>query len=260
MNIINFLSCGQVGDLIHQLYIVKAICERDNAKANLYIADFPYGLCACGNFTFDLNKTYADTVALISSQTYINKYEILPHGFSEEYINLNLWRDRGVGNFKTWTDLLSEHFSFGILPEYKWLTVNKEFTLTKGKVVIHNSNKRHNNSFNWGQIINVIPDDVFFITTNQSEFDSFRIKHDKIKPLIISDVDEMASAINSSRLFIGNQSLPLAIASSLDSPRIAELHPNSAEFYMGEHKYSDNISWFLSNDIKHNSKHVNILL
>ena len=66
------------------------------------------------------------------------------------------------------------------------------------------------------------------------------------------------ACINSSKLFIGNQSLPLAIASSLDVLRIAELFHSSAEFYNGEHLYSDNISWFIGNDIKHNSNKINI--
>ena len=69
----------------------------------------------------------------------------------------------------------------------------------------------------------------------------------------------MAAAMNGCKLFIGNQSMPFTIASALDIPRVCELHHASAEFYTGEHKYSDNISWFLNNDIKHNSPNVNII-
>ena len=145
---INFVTCGQVGDLIQQLYAIKAICIRDNTKANLYIADFSYGIGACGNFTFDLQKTFEDTFKLVSTQTFINQYGILPRDFNEEYINLNKWRDRGIGNFKTWSDLLSEEFSFQIPSIYKWLDVSEFDENTNGKILIHRSNKRHNDSFN----------------------------------------------------------------------------------------------------------------
>jgi hypothetical protein len=55
-----------------------------NVKANLYIAELSYGLCACGNFTFDLNKTYEDTKELINSQEYINKHSFILHDSKRE--------------------------------------------------------------------------------------------------------------------------------------------------------------------------------
>jgi len=257
MNIINFISCGQVGDLIHQLYAVKCICEKKNSKANLYIADFSYGLSACGNFTFDLNKSYEDTLELILAQDYINEYKILPREFDENYINLNKWRD--MTPFKTWTELLSGYFNFDISQEYKWIITKKTDDKVKNKILIHNSNKRHNEEFNWCSFLDSIDEDVYFLTTSVEEYNSFRFKdHDNVKPHLVKNVDDMVTSINSCRLFIGNQSLPFAIASSLDVLRICELHKLSAEFYNGEHNYSEKISWFLNANNKHNSKLINI--
>ena len=256
MSNIDFLSCGQVGDLIHQLYVVKSICIEKNVKANLYIAELSYGLCACGNFTFDLNKTYEDTKELINSQDYINKYEILPINFDLPIINLNIWRD--MGNFRSWTTLLSETFNVNKLTPNKWVNSFKVDENTKGKVLIHNSDKRHNSNFPWVRILDEINDEILFITSNQSEYDGFRFKTDKVKLYLTPTVGDMVNAINSSKLFIGNQSLPLAIASSLDVLRIAELHPSSGEFYNGEHQYSSKISWFISDVTKHNSDEITI--
>jgi hypothetical protein len=257
MNIINFVSCGQVGDLIHQLYVIKCICGKEKAKANLYIAEFSYGLGACGNFTFDLNKSYEDTSELILSQNYINEYKILPRDFQENYINLNKWRDRTP--FKTWTELLSEYFNFDISQEYKWMIIEKIDDNVKDKILIHNSNKRHNEQFNWGSLLDSIDEDVYFLTTSVDEYNAFRFKgHNKVKLYLVKNVNDMAIAINSCRLFIGNQSLPFAIASSLDILRICELHSSSSEFYTGEHKYSEKISWFLNTNNKHNSNLINI--
>ena len=80
MNTINFVSGGQVGDLIHELYVVKRICDKENVKANLYIADNSYNdyIFGCGNFTFYLNRTLDDLIDLIRYESYINKFEILP--------------------------------------------------------------------------------------------------------------------------------------------------------------------------------------
>ena len=89
MNPINFVTCGQVGDLIHSLYVIKSTCLRDNCKANLFIADNSYinSVSACGNFTFDLHKTFNDIYDLISQQEYINNFDIYS-GTTATQINL----------------------------------------------------------------------------------------------------------------------------------------------------------------------------
>ena len=64
------------------------------------------------------------------------------------------------------------------------------------------------------------------------------------EPYIVNDTYEMASAIKSSRLFVGNQSSPFALANALDVDRIVELCPVDADvFYRGEARYSKKIGF-----------------
>jgi hypothetical protein len=258
MDNLNFVNGGNTGDLIHQLYAIKNICIRDNAMANIYLVDETYKIPGCGNFLFNLSKTIEDTKDFILAQDFVNSYEILPKPFDKEYHNLNMWRFKSEN--KSWTDLMSSYYNFDIPETYKWLDnieINDEF---KDKIIIHNSVVRHNPQFNWEGIIDGISNDILFITSNDTEYGKFNFKNDKIKLFKASTVSEMVIAINSCKLFIGNQSLPFAIASALDVPRICELHESSKYFYMGEHVYSDNISWFFNNTTKHNSENIKIEL
>jgi len=258
----NFVSGGQVGDLLHELYVVKRICLLQNVKANLYIVDNSYNnyIYGCGDFTFDLNKTLNDLISLISFEKHINKIDILPKDFNEEFINLNLWRKAGdVSDWKSWTYLLNQYFNinFDFNENYKFLDGGIIDERGLNKIIIHHSDKRNNNLFNWSKILDV-NDDIIFVTSNINEYNIFPYKNSKIKLLCASNIAEFASIIKGCKLFVGNQSMPLALASALDVPRIAILYHNSSMFYMNEHSYSKNISWFLSNDIKYNSKNIGI--
>ena len=254
--VINFISGGHTGDLIHELYIVKNICNQNQDVSNLYIADRSYNINQCIDFSFNLDKVYNDTKDLIKSQSYINDYQIFPKNFNEPIINISDWRNN-LQYIYCWTDLLSIHYQINPPEEYKWINIEKIDPNTVGKILIHHSGRRFNHEFNWGILSNT-EKDILFITSDIREWEIFKFKNEKIKPYLVSTVSEMATAINSCDLFIGNQSLPFAIACSLDKPRICELEYPSAMFYMNEKNYSENISWYLNDNIKYNSEKIEI--
>jgi len=253
--IINFLACGQVGDLIHTLYVVKSMCLRDNAKANIFISDISSQLPCCGNFTYDTSKTYEDLKDFILLQPYVNEFNILPPNYTEPHINLNTWRDyievilaSSGGYTKCWSELMIEKFNIDKI-DGPWIESNIDPN-TVNKILIHQSDKRHNPNFNWDSVI--IPEEEYlFITTNINEWNNFQNKRDNIKLYLKDTVSEIISAINSCKFFIGNQSSPFAIASALDKPRLGVLDNTSKGFYMDEKKYYNNISWYYDSINKH---------
>lgn len=258
MKLINFVTCGQIGDLIHSLYVIKSTCLRDNCKANLFIADNSYInlVSACGNFTFDIKKTFDDIYDLINKQDYIENFEILPKNFNMDLVNLNSWRNyieivrNSTGSYsKCWTELMMETFSVDKI-DGAWINSDED-EYTKNKVLIHNSSHRHNPLFNLNNLINNINDEILFITTNEEEWNKFRFHNEKIKPYFRKNITEITSSIKSCKYFIGNQSSPFAIASALNKDRFVELHNYSQGFYMDETKYYDNISWFFENNSYH---------
>lgn len=260
MKTLNFVVGGHTGDLLHTLYVVNNICIKEDAKANLYIVDHSYSsfIEESYNFSFYLEKIYNDLKDLIYEQKYINKFEILSRDFNENFINLNIWRKAiHITGWKSWTDLLNENYKINFLNKYNFLDIKNVDQKYKNSIIVHHSDRRKNDLFNWNKILQT-NEEIFFLTTNSNEYDVFAHKTDNLKPIFVSTVIELASIIKGCKLFIGNQSMPLALASALDVPRIALLFHVDAIFYMNEHSYSNNISWFLSNERKHNSINIGI--
>jgi|HubBroStandDraft_5_1064220.scaffolds.fasta_scaffold103849_2 hypothetical protein len=256
---INFIVGAMMGDFIHQLYAVKNICLQKNDKGNLYITD-GHGSDV---WTFGLEKAFQDLYSLVSIQPYVNKFEIFkPQEFKEDFVNMNDWRKsvahthNTTGTYnKCWSEVMSEDYHFPIPQEYKWIDVCPNDDFTRNKIVIHRSKHRHNGTFPWERILNSVQGEIIFLTTSQQEWNMFPYKH-KVKLHMVSNIEQIAAAINSGKFFIGNQSAPFAIACGLDVPRLVELDSDPSKFYMDENKYSNNISWHLNNYTKffhHNS-------
>lgn len=251
---INFIAGGMMGDFIHSLYALKNICEQKNDKANLYITDGHGG----DVWRFALQKTYDDLQELITSQNYINKFEILDiQNFKEDFVNLNDWRKNlehtPAGYVKCWSEVLSKCYNFSIPKQYNWINCNKVDINAQNKILIHRSLHRINGEFPWRRLLGNLQEDVLFLTSNEKEWESFAFKNNKISMHYVSSITEMTTAINSCKMFIGNQSAPFAIACALDKLRMVELDADPAKFYMDENKYSNNISWFLNNENKFSS-------
>ena len=240
---INFCGGGLMGDFINQLSVCKNICVRENAKANLYISD---GFGA-DPFRFGVDKAYEDIKDLILEQPYINKFEVLKY-FDDTFINLNIWRNEvretynKMGGYnKCWSELLSQTFTYKI-GEYKWLKTLNKHDFAKDRILIHRSLHRHNPNIK--SVIDNLEERPVFITSNIEEFKNYEFK-DKCDLILVQTITQLAMAINSCKLFIGNQSSPLTLASALDVNRIIELDKLDAPFYIGEKKYSQNIKFVM---------------
>lgn len=226
-----FYSGGLLGDFIHQLFVVKNYCEKTREKADLYIS------ANIGDtFTFGVEKAYNDLYDLVISQPYINSFSIKDY---EIGFNLSKWREYVKGN-QSWTDLLSSIYFIDIQTEYKWLWVDSKFDYLKDTILIHSSNKRRNPNFDYNTLLKG-NDKVAFLMGNET--DLYIEGYDKYQPTTIL---EMATYINSCKLFVGNQSSPFAIANALDVQRlgILDLEHNNYIYYKDEEKYSNNIKTF----------------
>lgn len=248
----NFVSGGMMGDFIHSLFALKNICERMGIKAKLYLIND-------GDiWRFGIDKAYQDLAKLVESQPYIESFGIIPQGFNEQYVDMNSWRKMvgethaRTGSYnKCWTEVLSEHYGFDIPAENKWVHVDAVDPVTQGKLVIHRSYHRQNAAFPWNSVLNEEQGDILFVTSNILDWERFGFKRDNVKLHLVSTIWDMAVALNSSKMFVGNQSTPFALASALEIPRFVELDHDPSKFYMDEIKYSKNISWFLNDKTLH---------
>lgn len=250
-HVINFVIGGMLGDFIHTLYAVKNICSKENAKANIYITDNPqYG----GDiFRFGVQRAYKDLYSLVTSQSYVNSFQLMPDEFTEPFINGNDWRSFLIKYYAecscniSWSELMSKTYDFSIIPNQTWV---EPVTLDKScenKIAIHRSSIRHNPEFPWKKIIDKITDPLVFVSFSEKEWNDFPFKAPNIELKVVSTIEDMANVLSGCKYFIGNQSSPLALASALNVPRIAELYSNCAVFYMNEKiYYPDKLSWFES--------------
>lgn len=235
--VLNFTSGGLMGDFINSLYAVKNICEREQARANIFLTD------GGDPFKYGVKKAFEDLKEIVLEQSYVKSFTL--QQVKAPFIDLNLWRNEvrrdyfNGGYRKSWSEVFSGYYKFNIPSEYQWLFTNKTDEKTKGKTLIHRSTKRHSKTFDWENVLN---EDVLFITTDINEYNDFFLK-DKVDLYLVNTISELAITINSCQKFVGNQSAPFAIASAFDKERICELDSIDAVFYSGEVKYSKKMGY-----------------
>lgn len=238
MEKIKFVIGGRTGDLFHCLYIVRSLCEKFNANAELYITnDMRYG---GDTFLLSIEKTYQDLYPLIIKQPYISSFSILNQPITE-FVNLNVWRGT-IGIFRNWITMLCDVYNLPVSGK-NWISSDKMDSFNN-KVVIHRSTRRHSKNFPWESIIK--NNDCIFVTSDQREYESFPFKNN-VKLHLWSNFLELANIINSSKIFIGNQSTPLALSHGLGATRLAELNLTDQRFYIGEEKVLPNYYYFSDN-------------
>jgi hypothetical protein len=239
MEKINFISGGKTGDLLHNMYVVNQICQKENKLANIFITDnLNYG---GDNFHFQIDKTFNDLKPFFEYQKYVNSFNILKTHLNT-YVNLNSWRGYFLFGQVNWINLLS---SLNNIPQLagNWLEFEKNNSYSD-VIAIHRSTHRHTNSFPWEKIVN--ENNCVFVTTDIKEFEMFPYNKNVTLKFCESFTD-LALIINSAKFFIGNMSTPLALAHSLGVPRLAELFRYDEIFYIGEEKLLSNYYYYSEN-------------
>lgn len=211
-----------MGDCIHELYVVK----NTPGKHDIFITD-RRDLHSDG-FIYPLEKTIEELKPVLMWQDYFNS--IQPYK-DEDVINLNLWRSKAYS--ANWTVLLSEMFNVPVNDE-PWIKLPKKRHWANGIQVMHKSIVR---TGNFGL---VSPNNCFIGTKEEYMASGFRCSYYEPTSLL-----QMFNIINNCESFIGNQSLPLAIAHSLGVKRIGVLNEVDKAAYIGEEKIYSNFSYVL---------------
>ncbi len=250
---IRFLCSGRLGDFIHQLYSVRRICQERGEKAHIVVGGDE--IRESGNFSKPTEEAVEDLESLLYSQDYIhqveaysgqdlNSFDYCPGKYDESPL---LWKS-------CWTSIHNNFFNFSGEYDYSpWLKVDPDLRM-EGKVVIHRSRKsnpwgypdRCTDIIDWDYLIQ--NNECVFIGFESWQYDSFV---QEISPESVSKLEFIAyesildfcRAIAGAKIFIGNQSAPLAIAQALDVPRLGELSNGDSVHYVGEEKYFPRMRW-----------------
>jgi hypothetical protein len=227
----NFLLGGRMGDLIHALWVVK----NTPGMHEIYITD-RRDLHSDG-FVLSLDKTRKELDPIIHQQEYCDLFEIYDN---QEVINLSLWRRYAYST--SWTQLLSN--TFGPEPNGDaWVRFPRQ-TGWENKIVIHSSTHHARRGHNWQMVLDMYEHRTVFVG-NEDEHKAFGFTIPFYKP---RSLYEYFIIINSCKFFIGNQSMPLAIAHSLGTPRLAMLNEVDKIHYVGEEKWHKNFYWIAENE------------
>lgn len=204
---LTYLSEGKLGDLIHNLSVINEIFYKTGRKGILYISDnhdkFEYGLV----------NTYNDTKNVISSQRYIKTYKIYENEPFD--INLNVWRNNPLSYRQNFYNTYKQTYNIE-WGKHKWIKIPLINYALKDKVLINISSQRFKN-IDYNEFKTKYGgENLIFICFDKSQYTYFVNKTNmNIKCMQVKNFDELCLAINSCKLFIGSQSMPLALTNSL---------------------------------------------
>ena len=250
---IRFLCSGRLGDFVHQLYSVKRICEERGEKAHIVVGGDE--IREASNFSKPTPEAVEDLKELLYLQDYIqeieaysgqdlNSFDYSPGKYDECPL---LWK-------ACWTAIHNEFFNFRNEYSYgPWIKVDPNPTM-KDKIVIHRSRKTNPHGYpdrctdiiDWDHLIQ--NNDCVFIGFETCQYDLFvqEISPEsasRIEFIVYESILEFFQTIAGAKLFIGNQSSPLAMAQALDVPRLGELSNGDSVHYVGEERYFPRMNW-----------------
>ena len=238
-----YISGGRTGDLIHVLAVIHARWLNGHGKGILYLTELFGG----DKFTLGVDKTYNEIKNILKKQEYIEDVLLynnsIPNNFNNfnNFINLNLWRNYFTVLKSPWPLMLSSVYNLDMTQSSSsWIKLDdsyNKYPSLQDTVVLHHSLERYNNTFPWEKIIS--QNKCIFITCNKKEYDGFQWKS-KVDVMVANDLDDFASMIYSSKCFVGNMSMPCALAWALGKPLLCALgNADEQPFYMCKY-----ISWF----------------
>ena len=226
-----FLVGPRLGDLLHSLYIIKDL--SDGQKCDVYVTDnVPF----MGNhFSLGFENTYNDIYPIISKLPYINRF-LKYENEIDDIIDLRTFNINYTYLYKVnWYE--SFHNLYDTSDKFKneaWLDEIKDnnYKSYENKVVINFSDGRYDD--NYDQLLeNIIKNnDCIFITTKGDfrGYDKFKFKS-LLKIKECESFSEMYSIIEYCKFFVGNQTMPLALAHGLFKPHLGFLYKNDAIHY-----------------------------
>jgi hypothetical protein len=216
-----FKHSGQSGDLIFSLSSIKSYNEPSSLyvnlgmKANLYPgAKNPLGDVLMNNKMFEFMEP------LLSYQDYLSNVSI----FNGQSIDVDLDQFRTLPLSPAMGSLIKRYFlfvhNFIDLTE-PWITCGEKIDSLSDKILVCRSERYRNPNINYA-FLNTL-DNVVFCGLDD-EWEDFRKWVRKSERIVANNALELANYINSCKFFIGNQSMPYAIAEALKVNRLLEVN------------------------------------
>lgn len=217
---INIKHSGNIGDIILSLCTVRQISIKHNDKIDYY-------LDLNGNVGSYLPLDRANSlIPLLKSQDYINDVFFFNDMIKIDY-NLDNFRQlvKMDGSITLSQAHLKANGFNNIDENEKHLFINEQSDVIYD-VVCSRTDRYNNPNFDWNIILNDYKNMRICFIGYKNEYENFISKIDssyKIDYIFTKDLYEVAKIINSSNLFIGNQSSCFTIAQTMRKNIILEV-------------------------------------
>jgi len=237
----SYLQGGKLGDFIHSLCVCKFNYDFFNYKADLYISN-----SAGDSFEKELEITYKDLKPILERQEWLNSFNIYDNQKID--VNLSKFRQSRFLYTSNWIEIYFNEFIDGMSPpsEYSWIEMSKDESLSN-TLLVNRSMKPFTSNVSdvYREIINNNSNlEKAFICFDEEQYENFLFK-DEFRLIKVNSLYEFFEKINSCKLFLGNQSGPMAWATSMNTPRIIELLARiDNKHYINDKKYYQNFNWF----------------
>jgi hypothetical protein len=241
MDTIKYYIEGQLGDLIHSLCVCKYIHDTRGIKADIYVSDRESG------FYYGVETVHKELLPILSNQSWVNSFSIWKG--EEMHINLNSFRS-SPKLFKTnWLEI---HFDLHtpdeeIPKEFSWIEVPKKEYLKNALVINRSLSPSWMSEKTKDKYKSLIEqfEERYFICTDEKQYDAFPLK-DICPMLKMDNLYDFFTTIGSSKLYLGNQSAPSAMAVAMNSNRVIELRDNRDSIhYINDVNYYSKYEYFI---------------
>jgi hypothetical protein len=248
MNTVNILMGPKMGDLMHSLTVPAYYYYTLGKKTNFYLCE------RYDTFSTSLQRTYDELKPILEAQEYINSFEIYDPSKHFYQHDLNQFRFNGLLYSRSfWAVFLHTAFPHcPIIPKnFVALKMPKDDKF-KDCLLIHRKDGRfewnENIENNYKKVMDQF-DKKVFIDFEEHHYDKFKFKDD-CELFIEPDLEKFMKYINGCKMFLTNASGPLCMATSMNSPRIAELGHFTTYHYRNDHLFFDNCEFFDLNGFK----------
>lgn len=236
----NYLIGPKLGDCINSFMVCRRNYDKLGIKSNIFLTDL-----GC-SFEKGLEFTFNELIPILSEQEWFNDIQL----YSDQHIDVDLIKFRNsIHLYKTnWLNIFFKTFLDETIPprDFSWIKINKTDIELKDTLLINRSIRYTLNEQSAQIYKRIIKkcDNVKFICFDENQYLNFKFKDD-MEMLKVDSLYDFFVKINSCKYFLGNQSSPTTIASSLNKPRLIELCDEiDSIHYKSDELYYSNIKCF----------------
>jgi len=240
--VIEYSTTGNIGDVIHELYVIKKIHEKTGIKGKLLLKNREND--TDGFFHKPLQEISKELNTLLSNENYFDSCDVYTT-YSPNIFSLDSWRVSNYVFNTCWTEMLSFQYNLELNGNVEnWISTERnENNSFKNKVLIHQSNNEYRkvDSFPWIDILT--KNDCIFVSFEEIQYSNFKYK-EYVDFHLMKDFSEFREILSNCKFYIGNLTSLTAFAHAIRVPRLIEFTSIKTQdffHYLNEKRYSKNM-------------------